>query len=145
MGIKSTDRTQPCLTSVKLMELARPLGHSPRTYFTLCIVLPCYFLFGRSLNAGFTGSSPCIKTRAIARALVHARAEAKARAKDHPCKYRCHRVATNSGKSGKSVKVRGIVCLFKDNRGQKSGRLGNFKFCFVLCQSNDSLPSQAHI
>ena len=25
-----TDRTQPCLTSVKLMELAGPLGHSPR-------------------------------------------------------------------------------------------------------------------
>ena len=23
-------RTQPCLTSVKLMELAGPLGHSPR-------------------------------------------------------------------------------------------------------------------
>ena len=25
-----SDRTQPCLTSVKLMELAGPLGHSPR-------------------------------------------------------------------------------------------------------------------
>ena len=24
-----SDRTQPCLTSVKLMELAGPLGHSP--------------------------------------------------------------------------------------------------------------------
>ena len=27
-----SDRTQPCLTSVKLMELAGPLGHSPRQY-----------------------------------------------------------------------------------------------------------------
>ena len=26
-----SDRTQPCLTSVKLMELAGPLGHSPRS------------------------------------------------------------------------------------------------------------------
>ena len=25
-----SDRTQPCLISVKLMELAVPLGHSPR-------------------------------------------------------------------------------------------------------------------
>ena len=25
-----SDRTQPCLTSVKLMELAGPLGHSPQ-------------------------------------------------------------------------------------------------------------------
>ena len=25
-----SDHTQPCLTSVKLMELAGPLGHSPR-------------------------------------------------------------------------------------------------------------------
>ena len=25
-----SDRTQPCLTSAKLMELAGPLGHSPR-------------------------------------------------------------------------------------------------------------------
>ena len=25
----SSDHTQPCLTSVKLMELAGPLGHSP--------------------------------------------------------------------------------------------------------------------
>ena len=24
------DRTQPCLTSIKLMKLARSLGHSPR-------------------------------------------------------------------------------------------------------------------
>ena len=26
-----TDRTQPCLTSVKLLELATSLGHSPRS------------------------------------------------------------------------------------------------------------------
>ena len=25
-----SDRTQPCLTSVKLMELAGPFGHSPQ-------------------------------------------------------------------------------------------------------------------
>ena len=28
-----SDRTQPCLTSVKLMELAGPLGHSPKSCF----------------------------------------------------------------------------------------------------------------
>ena len=31
------DRTQPCLTSVKLMELAGPLGHSPRG---ICHTMP---------------------------------------------------------------------------------------------------------
>ena len=30
-----SDHTQPCLVSVKLMELARPLGHSPRN---VCLV-----------------------------------------------------------------------------------------------------------
>ena len=30
--IQFFDRTQTCLTSVKLMELAGPLGHSPRIY-----------------------------------------------------------------------------------------------------------------
>jgi len=29
----------PCLTSVKLMDLARPLGHSPRESITLAIVV----------------------------------------------------------------------------------------------------------
>ena len=29
--IQFFDRTQPCLTSVKLIELAGPLGHSPRS------------------------------------------------------------------------------------------------------------------
>ena len=29
--IQFFDRTQSCLTSVKLMELAGPLGHSPRS------------------------------------------------------------------------------------------------------------------
>ena len=30
-----SDRTQPCLTSVKQMELAGPLGHSPHTSLLL--------------------------------------------------------------------------------------------------------------
>ena len=30
-GLPVSDRTQPCLTSLKLMELAGPLGHSPRS------------------------------------------------------------------------------------------------------------------
>ena len=34
-----SDRTQPCLTSAKLMELAGPLGHSPR-YVKCLLVLP---------------------------------------------------------------------------------------------------------
>ena len=29
LSIQFFDRTQPCLTSVKLLELAGPLGHSP--------------------------------------------------------------------------------------------------------------------
>ena len=33
-----SDRTQPCLTSVKLMELTGPLGHSP--YMTQINSLP---------------------------------------------------------------------------------------------------------
>ena len=38
--IQFFDRTQPCLTSVKLMELAGPLGHSPRlvTHFDVSIL-----------------------------------------------------------------------------------------------------------
>ena len=31
--IQFFDRTQPCLTSMKLMELAGPLSHSPRIVF----------------------------------------------------------------------------------------------------------------
>ena len=33
--IQFFDRTQPCLTSVKLMELAGPLGHSSTQYFSI--------------------------------------------------------------------------------------------------------------
>ena len=32
-----SDHTQPCLTSVKLMELAEPLGHSPRNVDTRAV------------------------------------------------------------------------------------------------------------
>ena len=35
--IQFFDRTQPCLTSVKLMELAGPLGHSPRKFNILLL------------------------------------------------------------------------------------------------------------
>ena len=34
-SIQFFDRTQPCLTSVKLMELAGPLGHSSTQYFSI--------------------------------------------------------------------------------------------------------------
>ena len=34
-----SDRTQPCLTSVKLMQLAGPFGHSTRSNETNSIIL----------------------------------------------------------------------------------------------------------
>ena len=37
LPIQFFDRTQPCLTSVKLMELAGPLGHSPHG---ICHTMP---------------------------------------------------------------------------------------------------------
>ena len=50
-----SDRTQPCLTSVKLIELAGPLGHSPllvRPLPSTCMVMgPCASIFKKSASA----------------------------------------------------------------------------------------------
>ena len=46
-----SDRTQPCITSVKLMELAGPLGHSPRTSVLLGHVPRTSVLLGERPDA----------------------------------------------------------------------------------------------
>ena len=56
------DRTQPCLTSAKLIELTEPLGHSPHGFvlFHFVSFLPYLLFVCPSLYSTFSFASICL-------------------------------------------------------------------------------------